>query len=67
MRNALLPIAVLLAVLLARLDADATSFADLVRWENVPAFLIYTALFWLVLRATSFVFARAHDRPGGRR
>jgi hypothetical protein len=54
MRNALLPIAVLLAVLLARLDADATSFADLVRWENVP-------------RATSFVFARAHDRPGGRR
>jgi len=60
--GAILLAAVLLTTLLARLDDGATSFRDIVRLENVPAFVGYTAVFYLVLlgvvSAISLVRAR---------
>lgn len=43
-----------LTLLLARMDQDVTSWASLVRWENVPALVIYTVIFRLLLAAVAF-------------
>lgn len=40
-------------VLLARMDHDVTSFAEIVRWENVPALVLYTLLFRGILLSAS--------------
>lgn len=40
-------------VLVARMDHDVTSFASIARWENVPALVIYTILFRLILLGAS--------------
>ncbi len=59
MRNVItkLLICVGLAVLLGRFDDEALSFADVLRFENIPGLLIYSAIIYLVISAIS--------RPGG--
>lgn len=53
-QSVLLLLCFALTLLVARMDRDVDSFASLVRWENVPALVIYTVLFRLiVLGATS--------------
>ena len=39
----------ILTLLLALLDRDVTSFGSLVRWENVPALVLYTLFFRLMI------------------
>ena len=61
MRRALLAVAVLVTVLLARLDSDTTSFRDLLRWENVPALVVYMLVIWAVLLGVRRLFARRRE------
>ena len=46
-RPALL-LAVITTTLLARMDDEARSFLDIVRFENVPAFILYSAALYVV-------------------
>ena len=65
-RQALLMFLCMLSTLLiARMDRDVSSFASIVRWENVPALVIYTLLFRGILLgapATSRAIARRAER-----
>ena len=56
--TSLAAVSFVVVTMMARLDRDAQSFRDIVRWENVPAFAIYSLTLFLSLLFVTNVIAK---------